>query len=121
MERLTARTPEGIAYLAKVRPNEQEVEASKHTCECLYESWQKLADIEDAEENGTLHIAPCKDGTDIWRIVADEALEEFLALNGPIYRDTYLHGYTEFMCGELGKGWFLSEPEAQKALGGEVE
>lgn len=48
MDKLTKRTPEGIAYLAKVRVNEQEIEASKNTCECLFESWQRLADYEDA-------------------------------------------------------------------------
>ncbi|MFV0399181.1 MAG: hypothetical protein ACK5LX_01000 [Oscillospiraceae bacterium] len=47
MDRITARTPDGLAYLAKVRPNEQEVEASRHTCECIYESWQRLAAYED--------------------------------------------------------------------------
>jgi len=47
MERLTKRTDKGIAYLANVKQDEQEVEGSKNTLECLYESWQRLADYED--------------------------------------------------------------------------
>ncbi len=47
MPRLTKRTKDGIAYLANVKQNEQEIEGSKNTLECLYESWQRLAEYED--------------------------------------------------------------------------
>ena len=59
MERLTKRTPEGIAFLAKVKDNEQAVEGSKNTLECLYESWQQLADYEDAAESGRIIAGFC--------------------------------------------------------------
>ena len=54
MERLTKRTAEGIAYLANVKQDEQVIEGSRNTLQCLYDSWQKLAEYEDAEESGKL-------------------------------------------------------------------
>ena len=48
--RLTKRTDKGIAYLVNVKQDEQEIEGSKNTLECLYESWQRLAYYEDMEE-----------------------------------------------------------------------
>lgn len=54
MERLTKRTAEGIAYLANVKQDEQVIEGSRNTLKCLYDSWQKLAEYEDAEESGKL-------------------------------------------------------------------
>lgn len=47
MERLTKRTAEGIAYLANVKQDEQVIEGSRNTLQCLYDSWQKLAEYED--------------------------------------------------------------------------
>ena len=47
MDRLTARNEQGQAYLVNVKDNEQEVEASRNTCQCLYDSWQRLAAYED--------------------------------------------------------------------------
>ena len=65
MERLTKRTAEGIAYLANVKQDEQVIEGSRNTLQCLYDSWQKLAEYEDAEESGKLE-----------REVANDLLEE---------------------------------------------
>lgn len=65
MERLTKRTAEGIAYLANVKQDEQVIEGSRNTLKCLYDSWQKLAEYEDAEESGKLE-----------REVANDLLEE---------------------------------------------
>lgn len=50
MSRLTKRTKIGVAYLANIKPSEKEITSSMDTCECLYASWQKLADYEDREE-----------------------------------------------------------------------
>ena len=44
MERLTKRTAEGIAYLANVKQDEQVIEGSRNTLQCIYDSWQKLAE-----------------------------------------------------------------------------
>lgn len=53
MERLTKRTPNGIAYMAiadTLSKREQEIEGSKPILEGLYAIFQKLADFEDREE-----------------------------------------------------------------------
>jgi hypothetical protein len=47
MERLTKRTPEGTAYLAKVKNADEAIEGAKDTLEYVFESWQKLAAYED--------------------------------------------------------------------------
>ena len=48
MERLTARTHDGHAYLANVKDDEQEVECrSRNTAQCIMDSWERLAAHED--------------------------------------------------------------------------
>jgi uncharacterized protein YdbL (DUF1318 family) len=48
MDRLTAREPhKSMAYLTKVKTDEQEIEASRNTCLCIMESWERLAAYED--------------------------------------------------------------------------
>lgn len=62
MERLTKRTADGIAYLANVKQDEQVIEGSHNTLQCLYDSWQKLAEYEDKIEVGGLtKVVRCKD------------------------------------------------------------
>ena len=69
MERLTKRTAEGIAYLANVKQDEQVIEGSRNTLQCLYDSWQKLAEYEDKIEVGDLiKVVRCKDCKD-WGVV----------------------------------------------------
>jgi hypothetical protein len=50
MERLTKRTPKGVAYMAiadTLSKSEQEIEGSRPILEGLYSMFQKLADYED--------------------------------------------------------------------------
>ena len=48
VERLTARTHDGHAYLANVKDDEQEVECrSRNTAQCIMDSWERLAAYED--------------------------------------------------------------------------
>ena len=48
MDRLTARTHDGHAYLANVKDDEQEVECrSRNTAQCIMDSWERLAAYED--------------------------------------------------------------------------
>jgi hypothetical protein len=48
MDRLTVREPhKSMAYLTKVKTDEQEIEASRNTCLCIMESWERLAAYED--------------------------------------------------------------------------
>jgi hypothetical protein len=56
MERLTARSVKnGLAYLIKVKPDEQEVESLyPNTLNAIFESFQKLAEYEDKIERGEL-------------------------------------------------------------------
>lgn len=50
MDRLTERNDEGIAYLSNVKEDQQDIEGTYDTLKCLFESWQRLADLEDAIE-----------------------------------------------------------------------
>ena len=48
MDRLTARTDGGIAYLVNVKQDEQEVDCkSRNTAQCIIDSWERLAAYED--------------------------------------------------------------------------
>ena len=49
MSRLTKWTvgDSPLPYLANVKDGEQAIEASKHTCECLMEAFNRLAQYED--------------------------------------------------------------------------
>jgi len=88
MERLTKRLPNGMAYLAKVKDNEQEIEGTKNTLEYLLESWQRLAAYEDigltleraselaaAEKDGRLVVMPAiKKNSTLYWVWADEVM-----------------------------------------------
>ena len=87
----------------------------KHDCkiECLLDQYNEaldaLAKYRDAEREGRLHIAPCKDGTVIWVIVEHGFLES-------VVDDEYMHGLTEYEYGELDKDWFFGRDLAEAAL-----
>ena len=50
IERLTARNKNGLAYLVKVKPNEQEVDSPyKNTLKCILDCFERLAQYEEAE------------------------------------------------------------------------
>lgn len=73
----------------------------------------ELSSYRTAEAEGRLHIAPCADGTPTYRYVEND--EMFPNIKPGIYQEPYMHGYTEFHNGELGKDWFLERDEAIKA------
>ena len=52
-ERLTARSPKNnLAYLVKVKPNEQAVESSfPNTLHCIQQAFERLAQYEEAFQN----------------------------------------------------------------------
>jgi len=53
MQRVTHRTPKGIAYMAiadTLPKSEQEIISSQPILEGIYDMFQKLADFEDREE-----------------------------------------------------------------------
>jgi hypothetical protein len=84
VERLTARTEKGLAYLVNVKPDEQVVESPyKNTLQCILDCFDRLAAYEDtglspeevaelakAKEDGRLVVLPCK--------VDNEKLDEIL-------------------------------------------
>lgn len=117
MERLTAIAPNGMAYLVKVKPNEQEVESPyPNTLKAIMESFQRLAEYEIAEEQGLLHKAPAANGTKIFTILEKEYDDFFNEIYAPINEETYVHGYTEFVHGEVGKGFFLTKEDAENYI-----
>ena len=71
---------------------------------------KKLADYEDAEDNGLLHTAPLKNGTPIYRI--QESVEDMNSCE--VVKDSYLYNVTEYLHGEMDKDWFVDENKANE-------
>ena len=72
IERLTARTETGRAYLVNVKPDEQEVDSPhKNTLQCILDCFERLAQYEDAEEQGRCVVLPCKVGDTVFTIELD--------------------------------------------------
>ena len=81
-------------------------------CKWEEEAWSKLADYEDAEENGLLMWLPCKVGDEVYRVVRRK-------YGGCFVRATKLDRNTLYRIvieGEFGKTVFLTKAEAEKAL-----
>lgn len=70
----------------------------------------KLADYENAEEQGLLHKAEIPNGTTIYVLQTDEDDEWF------IHSESYLYGVTEYFYGNFGKDFWTSKEEAEQAL-----
>lgn len=79
-----------------------------NTDEMKQRSLRRLAEYEDAEDKGLLHIAPIPNGTTIyvWQQDADDWWF--------VYDEAYLFGVTEYHYGEFGKDFFISEEECRK-------
>ena len=113
MKRLTERTKEGIAYLRKVRDDEQEIQGHYRTLDCVLESWERLAQYEDLAEQERMHIAPYPNGTKIYVPYAPP--EDGITLY-KVKEEFYIHGFTECYIGKRGKDWFLTKQGAKNAL-----
>lgn len=136
MDRLTARTETGHAYLVNVKPDEQEVDSPyKNTLQCILDCFERLAQYEDAEEQGLLVRLPCKVGDTVWFLTKSFDIENethnysiseyivtetrgnkfnplwYMASNG---EDTH----RDFHPTEIGKTVFLTREEAEEALKG---
>lgn len=63
MDRLTARTASGIAYLANIKAGEQLIESEyPNTLKAILESFDRLAEYEDKIERGELvEVVRCKE------------------------------------------------------------
>lgn len=90
MERLTARSVKNnMAYLVKVKPDEQEVESPyPNTLNAIIESFQRLAEYEDKIERGELVVLPHPIGCKVYHIETDGVLK------GRI-REVTVAGYSE--------------------------
>ena len=69
---------------------------------------KKLGEYEDAEEKGLLHIAPIPNGTTIYVWQTDKDDRYF------VHHELYLYGYTEYLYGEFGKDFFISEEDCRE-------
>lgn len=125
MERLTKRLQNGKALCIGVCEKEcTEGYSECHKCEPFVEVLKKLAEYEDAEEQGLLLRLPCKVGTHIYimhHYWIDEGIicglaecDDVDCACFKVYEDP--DTYTMVAFNEFGVTWFLSEAEAEKAL-----
>ncbi len=112
MERLTRRSKVGEGLPIKHMRLMHMDTTSEDT---LTEILDKLADYEDAEEQGLLHRAPIPDGTSIFTLNDDDP--DFFGYDlEQILETSYLYSHTEFVYGEINQGWFLTREAAEEAL-----
>lgn len=128
MSRLTARTETGHAYLVNVKPDEQEVDSPhKNTLQCILDCFERLAQYEDAEEQGLLVVLPCKVGTRIWAIgqncdlCRDMYAEEPCLFGSCEYKEVFESVFGYGMIDNFGKTVFLTREEAEAALQKETQ
>lgn len=81
-------------------------------------STDRLQELTKADREGRLHISPCQDGTNIFVIVV-EGMDDGIAgypKSARVEKDTYIHGHTEYMHGEINSGFWLSFDSAYAEL-----
>ena len=123
MERLTTRNIAGVA----VYKNPFECDRCGDTIWRLPDygngsPTEKLADYEDAEEQGLLLRLPCKVGTEVYNITWWDDVQEKVVVNGKTYYRT-VHKpkvtkstFRYFDIDEFGKTIFLTREEAEAKL-----
>jgi hypothetical protein len=124
MDRLTARTKNGHAYLVNVKPDEQEVDSPhKNTLQCILDCFERLAQYEDAEEQGRCVVLPPVKGADIGNPL--EPLKVYAALKSEILKYDYRAEHEPQKISALDYTIImalqdvLTRAEAEKALGKE--
>lgn len=126
MSRLTARTETGHAYLVNVKPDEQEVDSPhKNTLQCILDCFERLAQYEDAEEQGRCVVLPCKVGDTVYYPYAGRVIPKRITQYREILRKSeaidrwYCLEFSNdetFDADDIGKTVFLTRAEAEKAL-----
>ena len=107
MERLTYRDFEGKAHASKIG---------------YYDIIDKLADYEDAEEQGLLLRLPVAIGTPVYMIGEDCGGDTLDCRRGECDCCPYLHSFVEqnafdsYMVDDIGKTVFLTKEEAEMKL-----
>ena len=132
MERLTERTADGI--LVKENYEKETLKTlyscygekpNPHytNCEEGYCAMEKLADYEDAEEQGRLVILPCKVGDTLYRLVpnlyreyVEIKIAQFVINKNGIYFIT--DKGVSWSADKIGKTVFLTKSEAEQKLKG---
>ena len=106
-----------------------------HKCEPFKDVVKKLADYEDAEEQGLLLRLPCQEGTEVWAIeklfwidrkgckdclyFGNDGLGEYcdyIEDNYPSCTKVVPKKFTISMLEDIGKTVFLTREEAEQAL-----
>ena len=115
MERLT-ETIHGKGFCRLAGACEMTCETSCKDCETLFEIFNKLADYEEAEEQGLLLRLPCKEGAEVYEVRETISgthkrmgtVQRFEIINGNILVTTTIG---MFNAREFGKTVFLAESE----------
>ena len=143
MNRLTKRYNNGIATLDAdaFMETQETIDREIQNCYPIKTAVERLAEYEDAEENGLLVRLPCKVGDTVY--IKDKPVEvSFIHIENkdvtycaefdcvdcyvcPFYEDIVswegehdcaTNGYLEFMADDIGKSVFLTREEAEQAL-----
>ena len=119
MERLTKREKDDVRTYC---PSNVKCAGNCSECEHIDRMMDKLADYEDAEEQGLLLMLPCPIGTTVYNITWWDIVQEKVKVNGKtFYRETHKHKVSKstfsFMdIKDFGKTVFLTREEAEQAL-----
>lgn len=119
MERLTKRNEDGVVSMAINCPNGCEYytcnidEGPQCNHQCEADIVCKLAEYEDAEEQGLLLRLPCPVGTTVY-CIEDEC--EDIYIEGSDYRFVGEERFDFWMLEQFGKTVFLTQEEAEQAL-----
>lgn len=105
MERLTKRIGNSVAY------SEFNSNNSDGCYEMMDNCLHKLAEYEDAEEQGELLRLPCKVGTQVWKIK-----KCFGGGRIPNWHEIYNVNFALELLSDFGKTVFLTKEEAEQAL-----
>ena len=131
MERLTERTADGILVKENYEKETlktlyqcygEKPNSYYSNCEECYCAMEKLADYEDAEEQGRLVKLPCKIGTEVYDITWWDDVQEKVVVKGKAYyRTVHKHKVTKlpFTYSDIdnfGKTVFLTKSEAEQKL-----
>ena len=121
MKRLTKRAGNSVVY------SEFNSNNSDGCYEMMNNCLHKLADYEDAEEQGLLLKLPCKVGDTVYSVTRD-FISEYTICSIEMYKEGFffnwkcekgiyinLRGFTNF---DIGKTVFLTKEEAEQALAG---
>lgn len=103
------------AYLANVKQDEQVIEGSRNTLQCLYDSWQKLAEYEDKIEVGDLiKVVRCKDCK--WLVTSEKTNRLFCGWHSD--GDMQLQIFENDYCNEGERRWPMTYEEFLETLRG---